>query len=353
MHVCVHRNEPSRTVQYIQARRCGVHVFRGKYTPDNEQERDGVGDDVIAIVTVGFTRSLPWLGTVRSPIAEAAQPLPRDQLADANRLIAIRGDGKKNTTEQEEMRPRHGREIFEQNIDPAHLVKRPPRRYSPTVSTCSYKGSPSNSLSSAMNVSSVDACALLCNAHALCSGFDTDGARCFLKDGCTVESENPQDLCVNRGGWCGFRLRPERPLSSTVVVSQTHLLTTALLARFLLAQRQLTAGGARYYVAFLIGDEPTRDRCADKHHPRAHMLVALRTALGRKAVWCIDPGRFEKQWPGFFARSRQLPLRHQEWRSRLPAAAQPDKKQHKLALGSTSRNSLGFNWAWVNCERPF
>ena len=95
-------------------------------------------------------------------------------------------------------------------------------------------------------------------------------------------------------------------------------------------------------MAFLIGDDPKRDRCSDARHPRAADLARLRRALGDDAVWCIDPPAFSKLWPGFFDGVAKLP-----WTHPLPPPRQAPHWRYRAS------NSLGWHWAWAAaCDLP-
>ena len=134
----------------------------------------------------------------------------------------------------------------------------------------------------------------------------------------------------------------KRALAGTVVVQQTHLVSDAAIARFTLAQQQLRAASAQHFVAFLIGDDPKRDRCSDARHPRAADLARLRRALGDVGVWCIDPPAFSKLWPGFFDGVAKLP-----WTHPLPPPRQAPHWRYRAS------NALGWHWAWAAaCDLP-
>ena len=125
---------------------------------------------------------------------------------------------------------------------------------------------------------------------------------------------------------------PMLPLHDTMVVHQTHFVSRVVLQRFALAQRQVHAAGGEYFVSFLISDEPLKNSC-DTGDRR---LADLHSVVGKRAVWCIDPGTFSVQWPTFFERTRTM------WSARK---AHPPV-QHRYQKS----NSLGFNWAWANCD---
>ena len=230
----------------------------------------------------------------------------------------------------------------------AAVVASPPaarpaaRQYDRMASVC---GPGSQPVSTRLVVTSVDECARLCDSHEDCGAFDSDGASCFLKR--DYAAGNASDVCAHKGRWCGYRaVAPNSSLGDTLVVTQTHLGSPAAIRRFVAAQQSLRQAGARHYVAFLIGDEPDRDRCDDPRHPRARELRSLRTSLGHEAVWCIDPPAFSSRWPDFFAKTKQLPWMHPLPSSKRGKAQAPPHWRYR------ARNSLGWHWSWVNCDLP-
>ena len=208
------------------------------------------------------------------------------------------------------------------------------RQYDRMVSV---SGPSSLPVSTGLTVSSVDECARRCDAHKGCGAFDSDGTSCFLKS--DFSAGNASDLCIHKGHWCGYRaVDPNRTsLADTIVVTQTHLVSPAAIRRFVAAQQSLRQAGARHYVAFLIGDEPDRDRCDDPRHPRHHDLLSLQTSLGEDAVWCIDPPAFSARWPDFFTRTKKLP-----WMHELPTSAS-GKHQSPPHWRYRTHNSLGWH----------
>jgi len=214
------------------------------------------------------------------------------------------------------------------------------RQYDRMVTICG----PSEALSTELTVASIADCAKLCDSVQGCGAFDSNGASCFLKR--HFAAANSSDLCALKGGWCGYRVvGPNVSLSDTVVVTQTHIVSPAATRRFLEAQRSIRQAGGRHYVAFLIGDEPERDRCDDPRHPRARDLLRLRQALGEDAVWCIDPPAFSAHWNDFFERTKQLPWMHEL----PPYEGRPQAAPH---WRYRTRNSLGWNCACTSLLDP-
>ena len=214
------------------------------------------------------------------------------------------------------------------------------RQYDRMVTICG----PSEALSTELTVASIADCAKLCDSVQGCGAFDSNGASCFLKR--HFSAANSSDLCALKGGWCGYRVvGPNVSLSDTVVVTQTHIVSPAATRRFLEAQRSIRQAGGRHYVAFLIGDEPERDRCDDPRHPRARDLLRLRQALGEDAVWCIDPPAFSAHWNDFFERTKQLPWMHEL----PPYEGRPQAAPH---WRYRTRNSLGWNCACTSLLDP-
>jgi len=214
------------------------------------------------------------------------------------------------------------------------------RQYDRMVTICG----PSTALSTELTVASIGACAKLCDSAQGCGAFDSDGRSCFLKR--DFFAANASDLCALKGGWCGYRVAGLNvSLSDTVVVTQTHIVSPAAIRRFLEAQRSLRQAGGRHYVAFLIGDDPERDRCDDPRHPRARDLHSLRLTLGEDAVWCIDPPAFSARWSDFFARTKQLPWMHEL----PPREGRPRAAPH---WRYRTRNSLGWDCACITLLEP-
>lgn len=218
------------------------------------------------------------------------------------------------------------------------------RQYDRMVTICG----PSEALSTELTVASIADCAKLCDSVQGCGAFDSNGASCFLKR--HFSAANSSDLCALKGGWCGYRVvepnaQSNSSLSDTIVVTQTHIVSPAATRRFLDAQRSIRQAGGRHYVAFLIGDEPERDRCDDPRHPRARDLLRLRQALGEDAVWCIDPPAFSAHWNDFFVRTKQLPWMHEL----PPYEGRPQAAPH---WRYRTRNSLGWNCACASLLEP-
>jgi len=65
---------------------------------------------------------------------------------------------------------------------------------------------------------------------------------------------------------------------------------------------------------------------------RNAQLREIEKAVGADRVWCLDPWKFEQNWPGYFDVLRTLPRRKAT-----------SKYIHAVAVDR-------FNWAWVGCD---
>lgn len=105
---------------------------------------------------------------------------------------------------------------------------------------------------------------------------------------------------------------------TSAVVFQTHVVTTSVVARLVLARRQLAARGMRMFVTFLAGEGEV-DTCPSPGAPAsAHPgLAELRAALDPERVWCLDARDYAAIWPNFFTTTVEGLARDHRSRYRL------------------------------------
>ena len=126
---------------------------------------------------------------------------------------------------------------------------------------------------------------------------------------CSAELTGRPPASTSRGCFTDA-CKPPLGTSRLVVVTPTHTgaVTAPAVARFQLAQRQLSRAGIAHYVVFMAGDMPS-SRCPPAAGTQeAAKLRQLRSALGNATVWCVAPSTYEAVWGArFFEQLRSLP----------------------------------------------